>query len=43
VPAVVERRRGAIDPAAFAFIAARRQIETVHQFLARLPELLTGS
>ena len=43
IPAVVERRRGAIDPSAFAFIATRRQIETIHQFLARLPELLTGS
>ncbi len=43
IPAIVERRRGAIDPTAFAFIATRRQIDAVQQFLARLPELLTGS
>ncbi|HZT78023.1 MAG TPA: DUF6178 family protein [Vicinamibacterales bacterium] len=43
IPALVERRRGAIDPSAFAFIATRAQIDTVQRFLARLPALLTGS
>jgi hypothetical protein len=42
VPAIVERQRAAIDPAAFAFFGDTRQLAMVDAFLERLPALLTG-
>ena len=36
------RARRSIAPADFAFISHNRQIAAVHEFLARLPSLLTG-
>jgi hypothetical protein len=42
IPAIVDRRRAAIDPAAFAFFRDARQLAMVDAFLDRLPALLTG-
>ena len=38
--AILERRKGAISPTAFEFIATGRQIQQVRDFLARLPDVL---
>jgi hypothetical protein len=40
VTAIVERSTGRIDPKAFAFIATAADIDTVHAFMERLPQLL---
>ena len=38
--AIVERRRGAVSPTAFAFVSTRRQIGQARTFMTRLPSLL---
>lgn len=40
VDAIVERRKGRIDPQAFTFIATTAHLDTVRAFVSRLPELL---
>lgn len=40
--ATVEGRTGAVSPTAFEFISTASQIDTVREFLARLPEILRG-
>jgi hypothetical protein len=40
VTAIVERHTGRIDPRAFAFVATAADVDVVHAFTARLPELL---
>jgi hypothetical protein len=42
IPAICERRRTAIDPAAFEFFADDAQFAMVERFLERLPTILTG-
>jgi uncharacterized protein DUF6178 len=42
VTAIVERRTGRVDPIAFAFIATDADIDTVREFMGRVPELLAG-
>jgi hypothetical protein len=42
VTAIVERRTGRIDPRSFAFVATSADVDTVHAFMARLPQLLAG-
>ena len=40
VDAIVLRRTGAISATDFAFISTTKQIERVHAFVARVPDLL---
>jgi hypothetical protein len=40
--ATVEGRTGAIDAKAFDFIATKDQMDVIHTFLTRLPDLLSG-
>ena len=42
VTAIVERRTGRVDPKAFTFISTQAQLNTIREFMTRVPHLLRG-